>query len=475
MPEGIGRVTCVTRFPRTADLSAGGQFPQDFRGLRFRRNSFRAAILAWVCIWTASTHAGQLNAGVGTSLAYETNIGRIETGAQPDWIQSLYGGVFYTENTEELKARAIAQLERRHFYRGTFSDDTTGYLDGAAIWSILPKRLNWGLDDVYREVLLDVTAPDTPSNRTQSNSLATGPDVTFAVSSANTVLFGARYGRFDIKDSNNDNQRYMGFVRGIHNTSPLSTVSLNYEIVKMYFEPDAQQFPKVLQQNLFGRWQTENAGNAATIDLGVTHVNRYTEEPFDGHIVRVTIARSFSVQSRVRFGYSDQISDTYSDQIRGISASAAPTDTAVVIAQGTSFNTGDLYRSKRGELGYTNTSGALTFSAVAFARSVDFFTIDDDYHEKGGRLGLNWFSGYTRANAFADYSNRVFPSLDNRVDILHNYGAGIDFRLNRNVTLSMSGNYAQQQSTAAGNSFVDQRVMVAVSYSTGAYELQSRR
>jgi len=473
MPEGIGRVTRAPRFLRKADLSAGGRLPQDFRGLR--RRCFRAAILASACVWTAPANAGQFNVGLGTSLAYESNIGRIETGEQPDWIQSIYGGVFYTENTEGLKARGIAQLERRHFYRGTFSDDSTGYLDGAAVWTILPKRLNWGLDDVYREVLVNVTAPDTPSNRTQSNSLNTGPDVTFAVSSANTLMLGGRYGRFDIKDSLTDNHRYLGYVRGIHNLSPLSSVSLNYEIVKMFFDPQAQQFPQVLQQNLFVRYQMENAGNAATIDVGATHVDRYTEKPSDGHIVRVTLARSFSVQSRVRFGYSDQISDTYSDQIRGLSTSTAPTDTGVVIAQGTNFDTGDLYRSKRGELGYTNSSGGLNFSAVAFARSVDFFTIDDDYTEKGGRLALNWTSGYTRANAFADYSNRVFPSLGDRVDILHNYGAGVDFRLNRNLTLSMSGNIAQQKSTAPGNSFVDQRVMVAVSYSTGAYELQSRR
>src|SRR4029077_17749520 len=115
-------------------------------------------LATWV--WSAPAHASFI-LGAGTSLAYDTNVGRVETGARPDLIQSLFGGVLYTEKLGAFSARGIAQVEFRHFYYGTFDDDRTGYLDGSALWTIVPQRLTWVLDDTFREVLLSVQAPDT--------------------------------------------------------------------------------------------------------------------------------------------------------------------------------------------------------------------------------------------------------------------------------------------------------------------------
>lgn len=416
---------------------------------------------------------------MGTSLAYDTNVGRVETGARPDLIQSLFGGVLYTERLGAFSARAIAQVEWRHFYRGTFSDDRTGYLDGSALWTIVPQRLTWVLDDTFREVLLNVTAPDTPGNRTQSNALNTGPDVTFAVDSANAILFGARYGRLDIKNSTGDNRRYSGLLQGLHAFSPQTSMSLNYEAAKIFFEPQAQAFPEVLIQNLYARFQALNAGNAAnggTVDVGTTKVIRYTAPPLDGRLVRVGFSRALSRQLEIRFAYADQVSDTYSDQIRGIASSRAPSDAGVVGAGATNFGTGDLYHTKRGELALGNHGEALEYTFAGYARRVDYFTLDqNDYDEKGGKLGGNWTSGARRLLAYADYLQRTFTNLD-RTDIIVNYGLGVDYRLNGNVTVTLTGSVAKQESTIPGNSFIDQRVMVAVGYSTGrGYDVVSRR
>jgi len=427
------------------------------------------------CVWSAPTHASFI-LGAGTSLAYDTNVGRVETGAQPDLIQSLFGGVLYTEKLGALSARAIAQVEWRHFYRGTFNDDRTGYLDGSALWTIVPQRLTWVLDDTFREVLLSVTAPDTPGNRTQSNALNTGPDVTFAVDPANAILFGAKYGRLDIKNSNGDNRRYSGLLQGLHAFTPQTSMSLNYEAVKVFFEPQAQAFPEVLIQNVFAHFQTLNTGNGGTVDVGTTKVIRYTAPPLDGRLVRVGFTRALSRQLEIRFAYADQVSDTYSDQIRGIASSRAPSDAGVVGAGATNFGSGDLYKTKRGELALGNHGEALEYAFAGYARKVNYFTlVDNDYDEAGGRLGANWNSGARRILGYADYLRRTFTNLD-RTDVMVNYGLGVDYRLNGNVTVTLTGSVAKQQSTVPGNSFVDQRVMLAVGYSTGrGYDVVSRR
>jgi hypothetical protein len=210
------------------------------------------------CVWSAPTHASFI-LGVGTSLAYDTNVGRVETGARPDLIQSLFGGVLYTEKLGAFSARAIAQAEWRHFYLGTFEDDRTGFLDGSALWTIVPQRLTWVLDDTFREVLLSVTTPDTPANRTQSNALNTGPDVTFSVDPANAILFSARYG-----DWTSEQQRRQPSLPGLLQGLFLYAADihvLNYE-ARRYSSSLKPRPSRSSDSELLARFQTLNTANA---------------------------------------------------------------------------------------------------------------------------------------------------------------------------------------------------------------------
>ncbi|MGC2518191.1 MAG: outer membrane beta-barrel protein [Burkholderiales bacterium] len=382
-------------------------------------------------------------------------------------------GVLYQENTIDATAHVLAQIERRRFLRHTNSDDTGGFLDGAGIWTISPRRFTWTVEDTFREVLLDVTAPDTPSNRAKSNSLSTGPNFTFPLSSTNSAVIGGRYGRFDIENSTSANQRYTTYVRGVHALAAQSTLSLNYEAARVYFEPEAQ-FPKIFREDWFARYETHSGLNGAAVDLGTTRVTRYTDTGLTGRLARLTLSEALSSRSTLRLGLSDQISDTYSDQIAGVVSLTAPMETGVATTNGAA--SGDLYHSERGYLAYANIGGRFEYTLQGYTRRVDFETLDQDYHEGGALFTWTWvYSGATRFNATMDYARRSFESL-NREDEDRNFFAGVDYRLNRNVTITMQGGRTERQSTAPSSSFVDNRVLLLLGYSTGPlYSVQSRR
>jgi putative beta-barrel porin BBP2 len=415
-------------------------------------------------------------------VTHETNIDHIE-GGRPETTEEIMAGLLLVERTADLDARVLAQIDRRHFTNHTFPNDTTGYLDGIAIWTILPRRLNWIIEDVFRQVQFSLQSPDTPSNRTASNSLNTGPDFTFAFSTANAALFGGRYGRLDIKDSNQDNERVLGYVRGVHALSPQTKVSLNYEAARIRFVPGAQTFDKIVREDLFGRFETLSAGDGAIVDLGKTHVIRYGGDPLDGHIVRLALTKAISRQLTVRATYSDQISDTYSDLIRGATGTSATTgsgspssqEPGVALIAGDAFANGDLYHSKLGTFGLVNQGAGFEYTLQAFGRTVDFDTLDQDYDEIGGRLLLNWiYSGALRFNAYADYLKRTFFTID-RTDMDRNVGVTADYMINRNLILTISGGRLERESTAPGNSFIDQRFMLLLGYTSGRFDLRARR
>ncbi len=132
-----------------------------------------APMLAWAC--AAPIHAGQSDFGFGTSFTYNSNIARLRTDPKAEWTQALITGLSYQENTIDVTTRVLAQVERRHYYRHTFSDETSGIFDGSMVWNVLPRRLAWTVEDVLREIQVDITAPNTPSNLTKANALNSGP------------------------------------------------------------------------------------------------------------------------------------------------------------------------------------------------------------------------------------------------------------------------------------------------------------
>jgi len=115
-------------------------------------------MLCWACLGAAPILAGEYDYGVGLSLTHETNLGRVETSPRAEWIEALFGGFSYVENTADVNARVLAQIERRRFVRHVYGDDTNGFLDGAAVWMIMPRQLAWTVEGTFRQVGLELTA-----------------------------------------------------------------------------------------------------------------------------------------------------------------------------------------------------------------------------------------------------------------------------------------------------------------------------
>jgi len=162
-----------------------------------------------------------------------------------------------------------------------------------------------------------------------------------------------------------------------------------------------------------------------------------------------------------------------------LAGSALPTDARIPASStpsaGASFASSDTYRSKLGSLAYVNNSGHFVYTLQAYERRVDF-NLGQDFNERTARLAWTWlYSGAMSFNASAGYVKRAFDGLD-RQDTGRVFAAGVFFRLNRNVTITMQGDRTEQQSTIDTNSFVDNRVLLLLGYSTGpAYQVQSRR
>ncbi len=453
------------------------------------------AILCWAGSGGAPVLAGQYDAGLGYTLSHDSNIRLSSADPRAEWTEQVFGGLAYEESSSELYARLVAQVERRHFVRHTYEDDTGFFLDSAAVWTISPRQFIWSFEDVFREANLSLSAPDTPTNRTKTNSLSTGPEFTFRVNPTDTPVIGARYGRYYVQGGGTsgpglgDSERYTIYTRWLHQISAPTTLSLNFAATRIHFAPpalytdpagDTHLFSSLSREDLFFRYERLLPFNRQTLDVGTTRIVQYGGQHLSGRLARYTAQLSLTSESSLRVSLADQFSDTYSDTVTAFSISTMPAiqgETVAAPLAVANTTAGDVYHSRRGELAYANRGERFGYSLQGYVRRVDYANIPQDYSEKGGRISTSWlFSVEAQAYAFTQYMKRSFSSFDEQ-DADRSRGVGVIYRLGRALTLTLEAGQTERQSTTVPQStFVDRRAMLLLGYSTGPlYAARSRR
>jgi len=455
------------------------------RTIAFRFLTCCVALLCWASPNGGPVFAAQTDFGGGLSLTHESNITKTPD-PQSEWTEQLFAGLAYEERSPELTARAQAQVERRHFVRNVYPDDTGLFFDGWGVWSISPRFFTWTLQDIFRELNTSPIASATPGTLERTNSLSTGPEFTFRVNPTNTPVIGARYGQFRILgnqsglQSQGDSSRITGYAQWLHQMSASSALSPNLVATRINFEPPAV-YTTVTREDFYFRYDFVQPDTRQTVDVGRTRVVQYGGQEYSGRLLRYMGQWARTTNSALRILLADQISDTYSDTIldQDFSISTLPMireEGAAAPLGGSNFAVPDIYHSQRGEFGYWSQGEHLGYSLQGNLRRVDYANLNQDYDEKRGRISLSWLvSIEAQAYTFMQYIRRVFPDLDQQ-DTGREMAVGMVYKLGRTLSLRLEAGRQERQSSAPGLGFVDQRAVLVLGYSTGPLYLpQSRR
>jgi len=429
------------------------------------------ATLCWAGLESAPVLAGELAYGGGYSLAYDNNITRVPTDPIAEFTQTLFGGFGYEERTADLNMRLVTQVERRNYLRNTYVEEKAYYVNGSALWTISPQKLTWILDDYASQIPISYATVDTPTNRTNANGLNTGPDLTLRLNPVDAAIVGARYGRLDIQGPG-DNERYSAYVRGLHQISPNTNVSLNYLTTRVNFQ-DSETFSNYSLDAWFLRYQLLPSPSGMTVEAGTARIQQERlETPPPGRYGRFVLFYPITREATLSASLERQYSDAAIELLGGVTSAAQQPPAASKVS--ITAVSGPFY-GKRGDLGFDYGGARFQVIARGFVRSVDYLQSDQSYEERNTHLECNWFSGPARIRAYLDSVKRTFLDFFQED---RNRAAGVVFgyRVNRFMGLSVEGSRLDGSSTATQNNFVDRRVSFALSFSTGSlYPAATRR
>lgn len=434
---------------------------------RYIRKRDRTVILAIVLYIScpSALFAGDYAYGLGYSSEYSSNITRVPVNEQKEWINSVMAGFGYTESTPNLVAHVLSQVEYRHYKNNVFDDETLLNLDSSAVWTVSPQRFTWSVADVYRQLQTNVTAAETPATRENVNVFTTGPDFFVHVSPVQTLVLGARYGNVYTAHDNSDNDRVLGYTRWQYQSTPRTTLSLNYEVLGVNYK-DSVANNDYTQQDIYFSARTRPSRSEYMLELGETNISRERNSDLHGGRGKLSWVRELNPESSAGASYSAEFSNVGNDVLARSAAAAVPSP-APVAAPGAITSTSDIYYAKRGQVFYTRHGSRFGAALQIFGQDIDYETTPNDNRQTGGNLELAYYYSETfTVVLFSDYVKTKYSEL-NRRDTDMDSGVRFSHRTGRNILMSLEGRKTERTSTDPTAPYTDNRVLFTVLYSGG--------
>ncbi len=312
-----------------------------------------ALVLPGLAISTA--RATDFAYGGGYVLEHTSNIDQVATSPRDEWIHSLIGGIAYSENTADLAAHAVMQAQENIYQNHRYDDTPLYFVDAAGIWTIAPQRLTWTVEDHHRQLLLNVQQSDTLANQAGANVFSTGPDVYSRPSVGNTLVLGGRYAHVYLEHSNADNDRGSAYTRWLYELNSSTTLSLNYEALKVTFsDSDVASNTNVdyLRTDRYVRFDWHPSRSRVTLDYGHTTNGRDQDADLDGQLARLTWTRQMTPESSFGLTAAREQQDVGAELLSEITDPTTPSNASVSPTTVQVAPTSDVYYLRRIEAYY---------------------------------------------------------------------------------------------------------------------------
>jgi len=309
-------------------------------------------------------YALRLTGAVTTNAEYSNNIDLKSTEKIEDLKQTASLNVGLREDRKNFQANANFNLRADHYYKGTFSDETsltTGF--GLFNFDMIESFLTWKTSFSRTEVLTDSADKNTPDNRTHRNILSTGPAILYKMSRTSNLDLSAKY--INVKNSDEDTfdpEHVNGDIRYTYkiNRATRLSVNTNYESV---IDGDGDEEYKQYQIGV-SLWR-EVAYGMLQFDYGRTRLVPENENNIDTNVFDVSFIRKQFLLHDIKVRYKQNVR---SSSI-GFIAPSVSEDGEIIIEDG--------------ELGITYGSENFVIRRKQFSFSANRYVSNYNYVVKG--------------------------------------------------------------------------------------------
>lgn len=410
---------------------------------------------------------GELGWGLGAGIQYTDNARLTPASGQEDWIYGAVAGLNYIERNPENPAYITAILDHREYKNDTYAPETLLYVDATARWVISPQRFSWMVTDVARPVVGDPRLGETPQNRTGGNAFGTGPEILFRLSGRNAVGVGGYYVNIAYQDNDADSDRYLGYVRWLHNLDSTRVLSANLDTQEVAYRSGV--YEDYRRDDWFIRYGQRDTRSDISLDLGYSVLNRERQDDLAGWLGRLRLAGRIMATSGFALSAFRQLTDTGNSLLRSATDPLAPPGIPTSGAPPSLTETIDLYLESGASLDLTHQWTTASGGIGATTRKLLYNNVtSEDRSEHMGRIEFMYlFTPRFSGNLFAYYVKTDYLNLL-REDETRDLGIRLSYQMGRHVYLVLTGSQRDRGSSDPLAEYKENRGAVSIAYSTSA-------
>lgn len=285
-----------------------------------------AIALALAATSTGAASAGQLDYTLYAGLMHSDNVSLSAT--NPVSQNVLIPGVnfAYTQAGSSVQANVAGTLEYRDYLGNAFSSQTLAQLSGQVNWTVIPKRLDFTVQDFAGVQPLSTFASNAPNNQQQTNVLTLGPTLHFRLGDTMQGQAELRYINSDAsKNKEFNSSRGEAALRVFKDLNSTSQLSANFETQSVNFQQSSGPSfdlpgisvinPNYTRNELFGHYVSALTHFDFNAVLGWSQIDFHGASSVSSPLARLSVTWLATPSSHFGIAAVRQYSDAAEDMI----------------------------------------------------------------------------------------------------------------------------------------------------------------
>jgi len=338
------------------------------------RNTISICIGFILCISIGNSSAADFGFEAGYFLEHNSNIRYSATNAQEDTVHRAYVAARVLETGPIFESKTDAKITHFSYANDSYPSDNVTTLETLNTLWLIPRRLNFEIDDHLAYVPIDPAGLLVPTNQQQINLLSIGPSLAINLTSVDALETSYRYEKYSEDVTTADNKRDVGVARYIHHFSPNNEVGLNYEYRNTNFNNEIYQDHN--RNDWYLSYLLRYGADQYLLQAGRTKVNYHGSLNTSGNRYQINLLHQINHIHSLRFIYRNELSDV--SQELGYTQQVTATQ-PLVINNLTVSNTGDVFKVEAARLEYlaADSSGVFRLSISDETSKYTLQTIND--------------------------------------------------------------------------------------------------
>lgn len=444
----------------------------------------RAMALALVAVPGAAS-AAQFNYSIFGSVEHSDNITLTDSNPISQNVFIPGFNFNYQEQGSTLQANVSGTFQDIDYLGNRFANQTQTELAGQANWTVLPKRLDFTVEDYAGVEPVDSLASNAPNNRQQTNVLSLGPTLHLQFGTAMRAQVELHYlNSYASKVKDFNSNRGMAAFRLYRDLNPTDTLSLNLESQRVRFNDSTATAlvngvnstiatPNYRRDELYGRYTSSLAYFNADVLAGWSKIDFDHARGDSKPMGRIDLSWQFTPHQMLSvigaYEFSDAAQDMFLQPGQSVVNALDEGPTDFLYNPGGGISTGSLvidsevYLEKSLQATYTyhterfQLSVAPTYDKLSYLNSSTF-----NQSTRGGTIEANYhLRPNTSLAAFVNAERLRYTSLQ-RTDKTYRYGFDLGHQWAPHWTWHVSYIRQLRSSDAAGQSYHENEIFFSV-------------